>query len=351
MRNGSGQGLADVVPLSNRRGTGLKNRPESCGVDRLSLSFPITEWEPDPTAWDSVTIRQAGDRPAVKANGHVVTRSGTKAFVGAAQVDNPAAPLWAKVEFNPSRVADPEGYSLAAPEAVPAMIEEVIGLADGELFLRPEGASIEHDVRVKRCDVARDFEKVADVSARLGALAPVPRPWARRNLLHNDPGRRGAQTLMVGSGAGHVRAYDKHAETDGQAPEGTLRWEVEGRRGWLTNYGDIDRVADLTPEKLYGFAINRWEWSAMGSEVTTGNKVVELVAELDLTPARRRAFLGYLMEQAYGLPSSLAKQTASDYRRMQRELGLVLGPESFGVGGDVVVRLDFETGREVYRAA
>jgi hypothetical protein len=207
------------------------------------------------------------------------------------------------------------------------------------------------DLNVKRVDLTRDFE-CERPDFYLRGLGPVKRPWARRNLVHFDPSRNGAQTLMVGSGAGVVRLYDKCAETEGAAPEGTLRWEAECRSGWATNYGGICKVSDLhDAKKSAALAANRWEWSAMGVEVSARSRVIEKVQRSGLSPAKQRGFLGWLVMSAEGITSPMGYETSAEYSRLARQLGVSLGTEALGESTGFVGRLDWDTGREVLHAA
>ena len=126
------------------------------------------------------------------------------AFVGVVRRDrsSPHHRVFAKIEFNPARVVDPSGHSDGCGEvhgaleaAVKAAECVVVGSGDG----KPDSC------RVKRLDVARDFQGVASPSGLIRGLVPVARKWARRNVVHSDPLRNGAQTLTIGSDAGAVR--------------------------------------------------------------------------------------------------------------------------------------------------
>lgn len=89
----------------------------------------------------------------------------------------------------------------------------------------------------------------------------------------------------------------------------------------------------------------------MGIEVGTAPRAVEVLQELDMSPAKRRAFLGYLVEQAYGITGPMSTHTAADYRRLQREHGLVLDADALSVQPRELVRLDWDSGEAVRRAA
>jgi len=262
------------------------------------------------------------------------------------EMPNGDRPWWAKVEGNPSRVGDPEGHGLCPVEELRSRLAPVLELVTSE-YVTPDCAP--NDMRVKRLDVARDFGGVRDVPALLVGLARVHRPWSRKNNLYNDGTRHGAQTLMVGSGAGIVRLYDKHAETCGVVGEGVLRWETEARGGWLGQYGSIERFGDINSETVDTLAINRWEWSSMGTEVSTRNEVVARVAASGLSTATQRAFLGWMWQTSCGFDATLSDTTAAKYRKLARTLGITLGPEA--LDGAVVGRLDWEEGTVMLRAA
>jgi hypothetical protein len=181
----------------------------------------------------------------------------------------------------------------------------------------------------------------------------VPRAWSRRNLVHADPLRNRAETLMVGSGAGVARLYDKHRETEGRAPVGTVRFEAECRPGWCEKYGEIRRLSDVTTEKVSALARNRWDWSAMGTEVvSSGVVLLKRLDDAGLSPAKKRGFIGWLVEQSVGIPSPIGTETHAEYRRIQRDLGIVASEVFGGAGGlQVMSRLDFDEGTELLRVA
>lgn len=272
---------------------------------------------------------------------------GVKVFVGVQEVPG-RGETWAKVEFNPSRVVDPDGHGLAAVRELPGAVEAALRAA-GSLV---EAGSEVGEMRVKRLDVARDFEGVERPDFYVRGLGPVARPWARLNLVHFDPQRRGAQTLMVGSRtSGVVRLYDKAAETDGVVAEGTLRWEAEARGGWCKQYGEIGVLADVSEESVGQLARDRWEWSAMGVEVCATDRVLEKVQRSGLSPAKQRSFLGHLLLRSRGMESPVGSRAAAEWNRLVRELGITLSGETFGGAGGFVGRLDYDSGREVMRAA
>lgn len=346
MSKGSDGQAAGEVSLSNRRETSPFFGADGVGIDRLSLSFPVHEFEQDRSAWTREQVRNPGTPDAASTlSGSVDLGDGVRAFVGVQEV--PATgQVVGKIELNPARVVDPDGHSLATVEVLPTAVAAAWAAA-ADLVAPACGPE---DARVKRLDVARDFHGVERPDFYLRGLAPVKRPWARKNLVHFDPARKGAQTLMVGSGAGVVRLYDKHAETSGQVPPGTLRWEAECRSDWSKRYGDMRSLGDINCESVDRLALNRWEWSAMGVEVTATERVVEKVQRSGLSPAKQRAFLGFLLMRSVGAESPMSNDTATEFNRLVRTLGVTLDAGE-PAGPAFVGRLDFEAGTEVLRAA
>jgi hypothetical protein len=340
------------IPLSNRRGIAslTKDRPgRAFGVDRLSLSFPVREFDRDLASWGSVTESLSRDGQRVSRYGaSLELDGGASVFVGVLdRSDAPSRPI-GKVEFNPSRVEDPEGCSLAPVASCESAVLSAVGAAF-ELLTVDQGLRVE-DLSVKRLDVARDFHDVSSPSATLRALGPVNRPWSRKNAVFSDPAAHGAQTLYVGSGAGGARAYDKHVETGGVAAPGTVRFEAECRSGWCDRYGGIVRLGDLDEDSVGRLALDRWEWSAMGVEVTSTAGVVEAVGQSGLSRREQAMFLGWLVSQSTAYAYEPSSASLAKFRRLQRSLGIAVGPEAVASVG-FVSRLDWESGSEVRRVA
>lgn len=257
--------------------------------------------------------------------------------------------LWGKVECNPARIEDPDGCSLLGLDRAAAAGRAMIAAA-AELV---EPAGPVDAARVKRVDLARDFEVGTAASFYVRALLGLKRPYARRSYIYSDPAKNRAETLWAGSKAGGCRLYDKHeAHGSRGAPEGSLRWEVEARADWLGRLGKIRTVKQLEAAHLEVVAENRWHWSRMGTEVMATDAVVERVLGAGLTPAVERGVLGHMLLQSHGVARPLAKGTAAKYDRVLRDLGITLdsGQERASCPG-FAGRLDWDSGREVVRAA
>jgi hypothetical protein len=348
-------GQGDESP-SNRRDSSLVSREinsEEAGVDRLSVSFVVYDFDSDGDNWDSYAQQHSQQRSRDGSLVETYSRQvevveGVDAFVGVRVITAKSrlAAVYGKVEFNPARVVDPDGHGLASVDETLGALSTAVVAA--ECVLVP----VRHDeltsYKIKRIDVARDFRSVLSPSALIRGLAPIPRNWARRNLVHADPSKHGAQTLMVGSGAGVVRLYDKFAEAGGGVEPGTVRWEAEVRAAWASQYGGLVTVSDLMALGIDDLARNRWEWSAMGVEVTSILGAVDAVLRSGMTEREATMFLGWLVREGTPWAWSPSFTTSAKFRRYQRELGISVGPEALKSVA-CSSRLDWETGREILR--
>jgi hypothetical protein len=348
VRQGSCETGHGPVSLSNRRET-CPESGHSVGLDRVSVSFKLDDHCPDLTAWNSVRVSNPGtDQEAQALTAFVPLDGGHQAMIGAQFI--PGTGEWVgKAEFNPSRVIDPDGHSLCPPEALPSILDQVRERASG--LVAANGSDWMH-ANAKRLDVTRDFEGIARPAALLSGLATVHRPWSRKNNLFNDASRAGAQTLSVGGGQSGVNLYDKHAETKGAVPVGTLRWEARCRSGWLDRYGGIKHMEDITTAGLEALAMDRFDWSGMGAEVSAADEVVERVLRSGLTPTEQERLLGYLLCVSVGREPSKSRTTAAKFRRYARQLGIALDPSSLlGNEDQFTARLDWASGTEVLHVA
>lgn len=340
------KGRVRQVSLSNRRETSVLSTLSQVGLDRLSVSFPVSDFDESRENWSSVQEQRSnGELSRVSYSKQIDAGRGVNVFVG---VQMPSK--FAKIEFNPSRFNDPDGYSLASFDATWEAFVRAVELSRS-VVTPAEGDNLAR-YRLKRLDVARDFVSPIHPSSLIRSLAPIPRKWARKNLVHADPARNGAQTLLVGSGAGAVRCYDKNAETKGAVPEGTIRVEIEARGDWCDNYGGMTSMADLTQENVEMLGRNRFDWSAMGVEVKSSKGVIQAVRDSDLTPREQTMFLGWLLQQASGDAYMPSNKTLAKYRKIQRELNVAFGADvSEILSLSFSTRIDWETGEVITRVS
>jgi hypothetical protein len=333
---------------SNRRELTSKN--EGCdaitGIDWLTLSFPVEESVGDSDAWDHSKVVQPGQPDATFTSDVRLPLFGGGSVRLGLTTTRPGSRYrqWGKLEYNPSRVVNPDGWELVSVDDALTTIDLVAQSVATRVV------PVNKDVRswrTKRIDVARDFIGVDNPSGLLRSLAIVNPKWARRSHLFTNPQRGGAQTLQVGSKAGYVRLYDKYQETKGLAPSGTVRWEVEAR-AWASSYGAIETLGDINKDTVGALAANRWEWSQMGSEVAgTMSQVISRISHADISPAKARGFLGWLVQESVGADTSdISSGTLAAYRKLRHHLGIAV-PADLRSMSDIGRRLDWESGKEV----
>ena len=315
--------------------------PTEVGCDRLSLSFPVRKWADD-RHWSRVTYGRDGD---VTYQGSVIPYAGgPELMVGLRTIKGQP---WGKVEANPARFADPHGCSLLPLRDLPAAVSVLLAGA-AEMV---EASTAPDDARVKRLDLARDFRGVTSPALYVEGLAPMKRPWARRSYTYNDPGKGNAQTLYVGSNAGGVRLYDQHEAYAGKgAPDGSLRWEGEYRAGWLERWG-VKAVSDLDPVVCGRMALDRWEWSAMGAQVTGPVNAVQVlqreVAKGALSESVAHRLLGAMVFQSFGYGAQ-SRRSEQRYRDVVERLGMTNAALwSNDLDRQALGRLDWQSGTEV----
>lgn len=344
--------------------------PLNRGCDRLSVSFPVSDFagsstdDISQTPWNSGGSTRDGLR---RRNGAVEVR-GVPCFVGFADVpwrddrDNMCTRMYGKVEFNPSRLLDPEGASLAPFEDVAGLAAEVLDAAERLVTMdcRPGEA------RVKRVDVAVDVScKTGGVEFYLAGLSKVRPAWARERRLWQDPERNHAQSLWVGSGAGGVRAYDKHAEKPALVRPGMLRVEAECRADWAEQYGGLKLVDDLEAGRLEKLLRNRWDWGGMGTPVSATDLVIDRLLRssnpLLLMPDGRQSsakvsrVLGDIILASRRTMPNMSNDRRSAFNALVAELGVPIndGPVQTKPADLVgfVGRLDYDSGAERIEAA
>jgi hypothetical protein len=346
------------VSLSNRRETSVLKKDSAIGIDRCSVSFRLQDFDAEPSKWASHQRGYSEGEPVSETfSAQVKIGPGVSAFVGVRRLDVTrgiglggvdVAPVFGKIEFNPSRFVDPDGSSLATVDQTFDSLQLAVDAAATLVtpFLH-DGLS---SFRLKRLDAAKDFRSPIPPAALIRGLAPIPRKWARKNLVHADPSRNGAQTLLVGSNAGAARLYDKFAEAGGNVEPGTVRCEIEARGDWLHKYGGLRTMDDLRKVGVGGLSRDRFEWSAMGVEVVSSMGVVDALSQTDLTPREQTMFLGWLVNQSSPYAYVPGSKALAKWRRIQRDLNIALGPDAVSSVG-FSSRIDWDSGLVVTRVS
>lgn len=252
----------------------------------------------------------------------------------------------------PKRVGDGNVEALAVGAAKDAAFElycEALG------FVVPVGEGKEFDrCKVVRLDPVRDFDDVSHVGELLDGLAAVPRDLRYKSRRFADPERNRAESLRVGPKSWGAQLYDKCVETGGVAAEGRLRFETrlhseQLRSDWAARRGCVVReIGDLSEGKVRAMTHASFERVGFDREVVGRASVWQKVGASGLSRRQQAELWTFLT--APGAAESMHRSARYRYRDLAASLGVTMAAAS-DEAKDVLVRLDFESGREVCRVA
>jgi hypothetical protein len=263
--------------------------------------------------------------------------------------------VWLEASL-PKRAGDDNIEGLTIPDAVAALREMV---REAESFCevdRDRCADPMTDAKVVRLDLVRDFDDVEHQGDVLDGLARVPRGPTMKVRRWADGERNLAESLRVGPRAWGATLYDKWAETDGRAPEGRVRFEARLHADQLSSVwarehgGHVRVVADVAEEKLRSLTRSAFVRCAFDREVATLTNIQQLIlARADLKLNSRCMLLAYVTVP--GVSSRMHRNQERRYRRLAADIGLTPAAGDVDTSAPGIVRLDFDEGREVLRAA
>ena len=338
-----------------------------CGLDTVGISFPIRDAD---TTGATVTV-VAADTPDARytyrrrldGGGFLAWGVGDSAWVEASLPKR----------VNPDNIA-----ALSADQAVEALrdlyaeaVEHVEPVTAPKLNARPyedkyhgrigfAPEPIQHrgwdTAKIVRADFVRDFDGVRNVAPLLNGLSTIRQPGRHKVSRFADAERSNAETLRVGPKSWSCTLYDKHAETNGAAAPGRLRFEARLRsRQLLGKFSHkfaqpIHTVSDLTAERVHAMTAAHFSHVGFDREVSGVAQLSALINSCDdLSPRTKRELVGYLAGRAMGIELDFSPNTERRYRNLAAQLGLVLSPES--LGESFTARLDFAAGTEVLAVA
>jgi hypothetical protein len=228
-------------------------------------------------------------------------------------------------------------------------------MREAQTFVDVGPGTVFDDAKVLRLDAVRDFDEVSAMTELLNGLAAVPRRKLLKVRRWQDAMSNHAESLRVGPGAWAANAYDKHAETKGEAAPGRLRTEFRMRHEQLTNVrarkeGYVMRqVRDVTDEKVQALTRSMFGHVAFDREVVGKAGMAEKVQGCEwLKPQERAQLWCYLTMPGY--VASMSAPTARKYRDFAAQLGVTMAAAEEEMA-EAFVRLDFDKGTEVRRVA
>lgn len=316
-------------------------------LDTVGISIPIRDAD---QSGATVTILNAGTRDQKSEWRRTLPGGG---FLAGGRGHS----AWVEASI-PKRIGEDNVEAVPLPialEALEALHAEALEYVEPD---RHKGGHSFLDANVKRLDFVRDFDGVASQSIMLDGLATVPLRGRVKRRRYADVKRNRAETLSVGNSVWLATLYDKHAETQGLAPEGRVRFEARMRSDRLTsewakkNGGHIRSLRDMTEEKCQMLRRGMFHRVGYDREVAASARVADLIASTDLSPREQRNLWAYLTMPGAGADPGFGTQAAAKYRRLAEELGVtVLQLDDAGPEAPVVMRLDYDRGTEVISRA
>lgn len=332
-----------AVNLNTRSDESTLDGSPEVGIDKMKLTFPIS---PDRgrRMLGLRTIRGEGTPHSALDWGDTYNQSAR--FTGYVYVRRDAT-YWGTAEFNPSRWRDLTGWRcVTAAELEPTLVS--VWSAVEKTF---EPAVDMNRASVLRLDITRDFADVHAPDKYLMRLDTNARAFKNLYRGHHASPAGGGWTLRLSTkSGGSVLLYDKHRETAGLAPHGTLRFEAQ-MRGWLTKYGTkIQTVGDITGESVERAARGWWDRSNFGRPIVSDPDILFEVQRL-LSGQRNAATMANAVyayhvrakrgDEATDIPQSTRRRYESILRRAEDSAGV------HGQGVRREQRLDFDRGKEV----
>jgi hypothetical protein len=304
---------------------------EQLGIDGILLRFLVDSRHARAALGNSVTIVVSNARERGFRAKFARSRDGK---------------FWGFLSFNPARWALPNDWScLPLKSAMPA-IESVWETASP--LLMPIGSL--DMAEVKRLDIARDFSNVASPAPYLmrrdvEGLSIGALNWSQY------VSSTGGRSIRGWNGSGAVQLYDKHRESGGFAPEGTVRFEVQLRK-WLTRYGiRVGVVSDLSPDVVEHIARLWWNSSAFGTPLVSQpdvyTEVLKHFGSSRNAAARANSTFGYYARARAGIDiKDVPPNSRRRYVAALRSVNLSNDAAPLRSSG-TARRLDLDTGTEV----
>ena len=262
------------------------------GIDKMKIRFPI----------ESSAARRlvAMNSPSLAGFYHHLPQWGHKRlsnerlrlWTGGVSV-HPDRPPSGIVEFNPSRWIDPTGWTTAPLTEIGSVVDAVWE-SIAPVFEPTVNVS---EAEVRRLDIARDFTGVERPNRYLMRLDTNARAVKMLNRTHYVSTVNDGWTIQLTNGSGkHMRMYDKHHQSGGRAPFGSIRFEVELHK-WLTNHGsNIRTIADITPWAVSQTARYWWRESCFGVPLAPSDEIFSHIAAV----LEGRRNIGALATSVYG---------------------------------------------------
>lgn len=412
-------------------GAGPEHRTEAnpgnirVGVDRISVVFPLGDFDPESALVDwqlrvdgllvdaegslcdwfdaHPVVAPRGKRAQVNYTGkyRLGSRAEVRLEVWAHSIDvlpesimSGEEQWWARVEVNPARLLDPEGWKTCPADlAGPLVVALVIRLAregivvpacphlrDVEAGLalteQPPGwggcceswdchnafsatrraanpwerAVHFYGLSLNRLDCTLDVLDVEDIPLYREVVRSTP----QKRLRTKEDGR-GDRYIAVSNGTrgvrfvlydNHRKGVDKRSPVASRAPVGTMRLEAQVHKDWLRNHGYMSRAEDITQARVNALFLSSFHWAGLDRAVGGTPSVWPRSGLPGVQKNQTRNFRRWMFDQARGEASLVSAGTRRSFHGIARRCGFVVGlPPDARLGH--ARRIDLDEGREV----
>lgn len=318
---------------------------DDIGIDGICVTYPVTDTSTRTHHWDSDKIRsRVAHTASVPTSRDQVSNLGHRGL-HVTRTDHPQGTR-CRIEVTPSLLlGKPDNTRLLSDGQIRSLVNHAVYDVQSSLGLVPLVPL--RDARITRLDIARNLviDDPGDVARFLRGLAeflPANSPMTQAFRTAN-----GVTSVKMGGKARSVRVYDKHLESKGAVPEGTVRWEARLRTEALKRLG-IGTVGDLDVTALRHARFKMWVWSGMTQSIVQPHSFVTRLEDafragkISLQSATRLA--GSLFIN----PQLASESTRGRNRRQLRILGItpVMGcRRASGAHGTTSLRARYHAGR------
>lgn len=328
---------------------------KNAGIDLIAFKYPLSSISGNEQNW--LTIHNASHQ--WWGGVHIPGGDGELGFLFPhlikLKLNRTARTL--SVEFNPSRMNDPEGSSLTTVAETQSWSERIIralSIVYKPAFSIPCGNpyrdSIEltpnwqKEVTVTRLDITRDFYSPFK-SFNIAHLVPIKRPYIKHedvyleNKMHSGISWGGRKKKTY-----RTTVYDKGLKHHGSVGTGWFRFETQLHWKALSDL-KLNILKEVTEKRVTHALVTKWEQGRMSVEVSIpegSHKVFEALLR-ESSETKRLTFIGLAWALSNGFQTGLSDFTVREYRKLGASVGFQPG-SSLSHLGSKVVRIDFKEG-------
>lgn len=323
------------------------------GVDKIKVGFNVM---PGSGTWKSFLDHLNGSPMGATAQSLTIYHLTNKSALHFRfYADKKTSSVY--IEFNPSRFADPTGFSLVHPESVSAIVEELIRdyfsagivtpvFASGRYSMTNWHPDWKQMVRISRLDIARDM-LISDPEFSPFLLKGVQSRFARgTNLAFNEGQSNGWANFLKGAD-GKMKIYNKHEQAkklglNPLPPQGLFRFEYRlASRHLKTNH--IHSLGDLSEDRFESALRSGWDKSRLSTPFFKPYSWIDIVEVSTLTPKEKAEVIGYLLQEDRGADLCYKVQEDREIRTKIRSIGISFR-RALNTQGLATYQLDLDLG-------